>query len=143
MDSLTQSNEGLIIQNEILEHDLVDHDRELEAVWVELELLQADRDYLLHVGVVCVMEKFIEHPEFIGGVIRIRHATFFVGEESGHAGLKAEVDVAMYDSEANDSHSSHTFSLEDALFAFSMMDYASLFSFGSTGYVGAETLVCF
>lgn len=37
VDSLTQSNEGLMIYNEILERDLVDRDSELEAVKAELE----------------------------------------------------------------------------------------------------------
>lgn len=47
MESLTQANEGLMIQNEILERDLVDREQ-------EFEVLRADRNWLLHVGLVCV-----------------------------------------------------------------------------------------
>lgn len=76
------------------------------------------------------MDKLIEHPEFTCGVSRILHVVFVAGEESGHAGLKAEVDVGLYDPEANDSRSSHTSSLKDALLEFATMDYAALLSLG-------------
>lgn len=103
VDSLTQSNEGLMIQNESLERDLSDHDRELYVIQVELESLRVDRDWLLHVGVIHVMDKLIEHLEFTGGVSRTHHVAFVAGEESGKAGLKVEIDARTYDPEGSDS----------------------------------------
>ena len=76
VESLTQTNEGLMIHNEILECDLVDRERKLEVV-------RADRSWLFQVGLMRVMDKLIEHPIFTGGISRIRHADFVVGEESG------------------------------------------------------------
>lgn len=64
-----------------MERDLADRDRGLEA-------LKADRNWILQVRLVHVMDKLIEHPKFAAGIDRIRHAAFFVGEESGRAGLK-------------------------------------------------------
>lgn len=49
----------------------------------ELEALRVYCDWLLQVGFVRVMDKLIEHPIFTGGISRIRHADFVVGEESG------------------------------------------------------------
>lgn len=91
VDVLNQSNEGLMIHNESLERDIFDHDRQLDVMRVELESLCADRDWLLHVGVVRVMNELIKHPEFTCGVSQIRHAAFVANEEFRHANLKAEI----------------------------------------------------
>lgn len=92
-----------MIPHESLESDLSDHDRELDAMRVELGSLHADRDWLLHVGVIHVMDKLIEHLEFTGGVSRTHHVAFVAGEESGKAGLKVEIDARTYDPEGSDS----------------------------------------
>ena len=123
VESLTQANEGLMIQNESLDRDLADRER-------ELEVLNADRSWLLQVGFVHVMDKLLKHPEFTGGISRIRHAAFVVGEESGWANLKAQVDARTYDPSASHSWSSHTSALDDALLSFVTMDFAGLLRLG-------------
>lgn len=130
VDSLTQSNEGLMIQNESLERDLSDRDWELCVMQLELESLRVDRDWMLHVSVVRVMDKLIEHLEFIGDVGWIPHVAFVAGEESGRPGQKAEIDVRTYKPEGSDSHSSHTSNLEYALLAFPKMDYTAILGLG-------------
>nr|KAJ0212850.1 hypothetical protein LSAT_V11C400199660 [Lactuca sativa] len=75
--SLTQANESL-------EWDLDDHDR-------ELEVLSVDRSWLLQVVLVRIVDNLLEHHEFAGGISRIRHDSFVVGEESGWANLKAQL----------------------------------------------------
>lgn len=54
-------------------------------------------------GVVHIMDKIIQHPEFTSVVIRIRHVAFVAREESGHNRLNAEVDSGFYDPNASDS----------------------------------------
>lgn len=76
------------------------------------------------------MDKIIEDTEFTGVVSRIRHAAFVTGEESGCSGLKAEVDFGSYHSNANESRSSHTMSLNDFLLLFAIMDHASFMGLG-------------
>nr|KAJ0223489.1 hypothetical protein LSAT_V11C200094980 [Lactuca sativa] len=100
-ESLMKMNEGLMMPNEILEYDLADRDR-------ELEVLKANHDRLLQVGLVCVMDKLIEHPECARGISNIRHLVFFASEESVRAGLKAQVDDGTYDPFASDSCSSYS-----------------------------------
>lgn len=123
MESLTQTNEGLMIQNESLERDLADRER-------ELEVSRADRNWLLQVGLVRMMDKLLELPEFTGGISRIHHAAFAAGEESGWANLKALVDAGTYDPSASDSRLSHSSALDDALLAFATMDFAGLLGLG-------------
>lgn len=88
------------------------------------------RDWLLHVGVVCIMDNLIEHLKFTIRFSQIRYAAFVVGEEFGHVGLKADIDSGAYDPEASDSRSKHTTSLNDAFLTFSMMDYAAILGLG-------------
>ena len=45
-----------MIQNESLERDFVDREQERE-----LEVLKADCSWLLQVGLVCVIDKLLEH----------------------------------------------------------------------------------
>lgn len=94
------------------------------------EALCRDKDWLLQVGVMCIMDKLNEHMEFTSMVSQIRHAAFFTGEEFGHCGLKADVDSSAYDPNSSDSRSSHTTRLNDALFDFATIDHASLLGFG-------------
>lgn len=95
VDSLTQANEGLMVQNESLEWDVSDHDKLLEESRAEAEVVRHDRDWLLQVGVVRIMDKLIEHPEFTSVVSRIRDVAFVTSEESGRGGLKAELDTSV------------------------------------------------
>lgn len=57
----------------------------------EADAAHRDRDWLLCVGVVCIIDKLIEHPEFTGTVSRIRHASFVSKEDFVHSGFKVEV----------------------------------------------------
>lgn len=41
-------------------------------------MVQKELDWLLHVGVMRMMDKLIEHPEFTGGVRRYHHADFLL-----------------------------------------------------------------
>lgn len=119
-----------MIQNESLERDLSDRDWELDAMHVELESLRVDHDWLLHVSVVRVMDKLIEHLEFIGGVGWIPYVAFVASEESGRPDQKAKIDVGTYEPEGSDSCLSHTSNLEYALLAFPKMDYAAILGLG-------------
>lgn len=88
--------------------------------------MHCDQDWLLQVGVVCIMDKLIEHLEFTSGINRIRHAAFVGGEESGRARLKAYIDYGAHDPEGSDSRSNHTMSLNDVLIDFSKMVRAAI-----------------
>nr|KAJ0186289.1 hypothetical protein LSAT_V11C900462480 [Lactuca sativa] len=136
VESLTQANEGLMIQNESLKCDLVDRER-------ELEMLRVDRSWLLQVGRVRVMDKLIEHPEFTGGISCIHHTTFVASEELGRVGLKAQVDTRTYDPFANDSRLSHSSTLDDALLDFVTMDFAGLLGLGLLDVDGVKALCVF
>lgn len=136
VESLTQTNEGLMIQNESLEFNLVNRERELEA-------LRVDRSWLLQVGLVRVIDKIIEHPEFTGDISRILHVAFVAGEVSRWASLKAQVDAGTYDPSASDSRSSHSSSLDDAILAFATMDFAGLLGIGQLDVDGVKALCAF
>ncbi|CAI9290034.1 unnamed protein product [Lactuca saligna] len=104
----------------------------------ELEVLRADRSWLLHVGLMRIMEKLLEHPEFTGGISRIHHAAFVAGEESGWASFKTQVDAGTYDPSASDSRSSHTLALDDDLLAFATVDFADLLGLGHLDVDGVK-----
>ncbi|KAL7614546.1 hypothetical protein Lser_V15G04891 [Lactuca serriola] len=89
------------------------------------------------------MDKLLEHPEFTGGIRRIRHAAFVVGEESGWSNLKAQVDIRTYDPSASDSRSSHSLALDDALLGFTTMDFAGLLGLGPLDMGGVRALCAF
>lgn len=137
VDFLTQENEGLMTQNESLERDVCDRDTLLEEARVEAEAVRRDRDWLLQVGFMHIMDKLIEHPKFTIVVSRIRHAAFIASEESDSSGLKVEVDYGSYEPNASDSRSSHTTSLNDGPAC--VCHYGSCFphglrAFGHGGY---------
>lgn len=69
-----------------MEHNVCDRDKLLEEARAEVEAARHDRDWPLWVGVVHIMDKLIEHPQFTGVVSQIMHVMFFDGEESGHSG---------------------------------------------------------
>lgn len=80
-----------MIPKERLEQDVCNCDKcdnLIADARAEADAAQQDRDWLLRVGVIHIMDKLIEHPEFTGTVSRIRHAMFVTGEESGRSGLK-------------------------------------------------------
>lgn len=43
-------------------------DKLIEEIRVEVETLHRDHDWLLQVGVVHIMDKLIENPEFTSGI---------------------------------------------------------------------------
>lgn len=47
VNSLTQANEGLMIQNESLKHNVCDCDKLLEEARAEAEVVRRDKDWLL------------------------------------------------------------------------------------------------
>lgn len=106
VDSLTQVNEGLMIQVEILERDAVDRDKLIVAVQVGARATQNDFDWLLHLGLVRIVEKLIEHPDFTSVVSLIRHSAFIVGVESGHNALVIGVGYESVNPVANVPHPS-------------------------------------
>lgn len=126
VDFLTYANKGLMIQNDILEQDVSDRDKLLEEPRAKAQVVRHDRDKILQVGVVFIMDKLIELPEFTSVVSQIRHAPFIVGEEFSRSGLKAEIDSGAYVPNSSDSQSSHTTNLNYALFSFATVDHASL-----------------
>lgn len=87
-------------------------------------------------GVVRIMEKLIEHLEFIGVVSQIRYTTFVSGDESERSTLKVEVDFDSCEPNVSDFGSSHTTSLNDSLLAFDTMDHASLLGLGNLDMEG-------
>ncbi|XP_023751348.1 uncharacterized protein LOC111899727 [Lactuca sativa] len=136
VESLTQANEGLMIQNESLEWDLANRER-------ELEVLRGDRNWLLQFGFVRIMDKLLEHPEFTCDIGQICHATYLVGEDSGWANLKAQVDAGTYDPSDSDSRSSHSSALEDALLAFTTLDFVVFLGLGQLGMDEVRALCAF
>lgn len=98
--------------------------------------MRRDRECLLQVGVVCIMDKLIKHLEFTSAVSQIHQAAFAASEESGRVGLKAKIDFGAYGPNASDSRFGHTTSLNDALLAFAAMDHASLLGLGHLDMVG-------
>lgn len=131
LDALTQSNEGLMIQNESLERNVGDHDKLIVDARAEAGAARCGWDWLLRVGVIHIMYKLIEHPEFTGDVSQIRHATFVVGEESCHSCLKAVMESGSYDPDTDDSRSSQTMGVNESMLAFVTMDHASLLGLGN------------
>ena len=75
-DSLTQVNEGLMIQVESLKRDVADRDQLIIAIQAGVEATQCDLDWLLCVGLMRVVNKLIEHPDFTSVVSHIRHSVF-------------------------------------------------------------------
>lgn len=86
VDSLSQVNEGLMIQVESLERDAVDCDRVITALQASADVVQRDLDWLLQVGVVRFVDRPFVHPKFTSTVSLIRHSTFVAGVESVHVG---------------------------------------------------------
>ncbi|XP_023733093.1 glycine-rich cell wall structural protein 1.8-like [Lactuca sativa] len=89
------------------------------------------------------MDKLLEHPEFTGGISRIRHAAFVTGEESGWANLKAQVDAETYDPSVSNLRSSHSSTLDDALQGFATMDFAGLLRLGNLDVDAVRALCTF
>lgn len=131
---------GFMIPKERLEQDVYNCDNLIADAHAKADAAQQDRDWLLRVGVIHIMDKLIEHPEFTGTMSRIKHAMFVTGEESGRSGLKVEVDSSSYDLNTCDSRSSHTTSLNDTLLSFTTTDHASLLVLGNLEKEGMRQL---
>nr|KAJ0201198.1 hypothetical protein LSAT_V11C600329610 [Lactuca sativa] len=116
--------------------DLVDREH-------ELEFSRADHNWLFQVGLLCVMDKLIEHPEFTCSISCIHHAAFFAGEGSDLTNLKAQVDAGTYDPSASDSRSSHSSALDVALLSFATMDFAGLLGLGHLDVDEVKALCAF
>lgn len=57
VDSLTQVNEGLMIQVECLERDAADRDKLISSLQSDLDASRQDLDWLVHVGVALIIDK--------------------------------------------------------------------------------------
>lgn len=76
-----------------MECDVVNRDKLIEDVKVELGVVCSDLDWLLHFDVVSVMDTLIMHPKFTSGVRQIHRATFVAREEVGWVDLKDDIDA--------------------------------------------------
>lgn len=97
LDDTLQQNEALITQVESLEKELLDKvklwlDRE-----AELSRLRNDLDWLVKDGIVRIVDKVIELPDFLQGAGRIKNMCFAAGEESGREVLHKAVFVRAVD----------------------------------------------
>lgn len=123
--ALTQVNEGLMIQNESLERDIADRDKLIATIQADVEATRCDLDWLLRVGLVRVVDKLVEHPDFTGVMSLIHHSAFVAGVESSRSGLMSETG-----SRSVRSNIGSVPSVNDALLAFASMDHASLLGLG-------------
>ncbi|CAH1437045.1 unnamed protein product [Lactuca virosa] len=73
-EKVRQENEGLVIQLECVERDVVEHDRLVVEKTVALEEARRDRQWLLIEGVVGVIDKVLDSLEFVSGVNRFQGA---------------------------------------------------------------------
>lgn len=89
VDLLNHTNVGIMIHNEILQREVLDRDKLLDQTRVELGMVHMDSQWILHVGVVQIMDKLIEKSDFANGVRRIKHIYFAIGEKSNCDDLKA------------------------------------------------------
>lgn len=139
VDSLSQVNEGLMIQIESLERDAVDRDRMVTDLQLSVNVAQRDLDWLLRVGLVRVVDKLIEHPEFTNAVSVICHSAFVVIADSVRSALVSAGQQGLI----NASSSSPVVSVNEALLAFSSMDHASLLGLGDLDMPGIRDLCAF
>ena len=133
VDSLTQVNEGLVIQVESLERDAVDHDRVTTALQASTDAAFCDLDWLLQVGLVRFVDKLIEHSDFTGAVSLIRHFAFVVGAEYIHNTLASVGSGGIVTSAPSSGPIVH---VNEALLSFSSMDHASLLGLGDLDIQG-------
>lgn len=127
VDSLTQVNEGLMIQVESLECDAVDHDRVVTALQASADVAQRDLDWLLRVGLVRIVDRLIEHPDFPSAISLIRHSSFVFGADSVRSTLASDGPADLV---VNVPSSSPVVSVNEALLSFSSMDHTSLLGLG-------------
>ncbi|KAL7587627.1 hypothetical protein Lser_V15G36969 [Lactuca serriola] len=140
VDSLTQMNEGLMIQVESLERATVDRDKLLSSLQSEVDAARRDLDWLLHIGVVRIVEKLIEHLDFTNAISLIRHVAYMAGVDSiqmtlGGSGSGEAVVGAL--------SVGPVVSINDALLSFASMDHASLLGLGEVGIEGLRELCSF
>lgn len=65
INSLTQGNEGLMIHVKSLERDAVDRDKLISSLQSDVDASHRDLDWLVHVGVVRIVDKLIEYPDLL------------------------------------------------------------------------------
>lgn len=94
----------------------------------------------MHVGVVRVVDKLIEHPGFTNAISLIRHAAFVVGAESVR---KVAVGVGSEGASACPLVASHVVSMNDVLLSFASMDHASFLGLGDLDIEGLPVLCSF
>ncbi|CAH1425288.1 unnamed protein product [Lactuca virosa] len=107
LDDTLQKNKALSIRVESLEKELLDKEKLLLDRKVEVSQVGSDEDCLVKEGVVRIVDKVIEFPEFLQIFGQIKHICFAAGEESGREALRKEVVVGMFDALTASSTSSH------------------------------------
>lgn len=127
VDSLTQINEGLMIQVESLERDVADRDRLITALQVSANATQRDLDWLLQAGLVRVVDMLIEHPDFTSVVSLICHSAFVVRAESVRSTLAS---VGPENLVISTPSFGPVVSVNEAFLSFVNMDNTSLLGLG-------------
>ncbi|CAH1417950.1 unnamed protein product [Lactuca virosa] len=129
-------NEALSIRVESLERELLDKEKLLLDRKAELSQLGGNLDWLVKDGIVRIVDKVIELPNFLQGVGQINNMCFDAGEELGRELLRKEIVVRTFDPNVSSSTSSHTGEIVDAIDSFFTCDYASLMNLGSLDVSG-------
>lgn len=128
----------MIIQNESLEYDVAGRNRLIATIQADVEATRCDLDWLLRVGLVRVVDKLVEHPDFTGIMSLICHSAFVAGVESSRSGLMFETG-----SRSVRSNIGSVPSVNDALLAFASMDHASLLGLGDLDIQEVHALCAF
>ena len=129
-----------MIQIESLERDAVDREKLTSLLQSDVDVVRRDLDWLLNVGVVRIVDKLIEHPDFTNAISLICHVAFMAGVESiqkaSGGGGGGEAVVGM-------SSVGPVVGINDALLSFASMDHASLLGLGEVGIEGLRELCSF
>ncbi|CAH1422068.1 unnamed protein product [Lactuca virosa] len=123
--------------------DLVDKEKlvvELKGVNARLE---EDLGWLLKEGVVRVVDKVIELPEFLHGRRWIKNNCWCEGEYSSREGIRKEIVVGTFNIGAASSTSSHSRGVTEDIDALISRDYDTLLNLGELDVEGLRKLcVC-
>ena len=133
-------NEGLMIQVESLERDVVDRDKLVSSLQADVCAARRDLDWLLQIGVVRIVDKLIEHPDFTNAISLIRHAAYVAGVESVQ---KTSSGGESGEAGASSLSVGPVVSVSDALLSFASMDHAGLLGLGEMGIDGLRELCSF
>lgn len=143
VDALTQVKEGLMIQNESLERDVIDRNKLIATIQANAEATRCDLDWLLCVGLILVVDKLVEHPDFTSVVSLIRHSSFVVGSESSRSGFMSKIGSSSVNPNVGAPQPESVPSVNDALLSFASMDHTSLLGFGDLDIQGVRALCAF